>query len=454
MPKKKDLVTLFFKLFPIHQLFYKRKKFFRILLYSTPFWITSILVGLISVGYAKLFAFAEKLSIKVFAWNPNLFFIWAPSLFLIAAVIVKKIAPYARGSGIPQVMAATVYTKKGNHAIIDKLLSIRIVIVKILSSVLMVLGGGAIGREGPTIQISSAIFAFVNKWVPKHWPRVNLVTMIITGAGAGLAAAFNTPLGGIVFSIEELSKSHISRYRTQLFTAIIIAGLTAQYFLGSYLYIGYPEAGSNNFSVFLLLLFVAFLCAILSNLVSSTILFLLSWKKQLSPFVSTYVFPVLLGLLFATLVYFFGTVVMGSGKEIINNSLFSSTHEVSWYTPLLRSIGPILSFSTEAATGIFAPSLSAGATVGAVVADLFHIYQKEANVLILGGMVAFLTGITRSPFTSAILVFEMTNSHELIFYLLFAAMIANVISYAINRHSFYELIKQRIIGELDDTTVK
>lgn len=423
-------------------------------LYSTPFWITSILVGLISVGYAKLFAYAEKLSLKLFAWQPNFIFVWAPFLFLIATLIVKKMAPYARGSGIPQVMAAIEVSKKEKPAILDQLLSIRIVIVKIVSSVLMVLGGGAIGREGPTIQIASAVFAFVNKWVPKNWPRVNLVTMIITGAGAGLAAAFNTPLGGIVFSIEELSKSHISRYRTQLFTAIIIAGLTAQYYLGSYLYIGYPEAGSDNFSVFLLLLLVALLCAILSNLVSNTILSLLSWKKRLSPFVSTYIFPVVLGLSFATLVYFFGTVVMGSGKEIINESLFSSSHEVHWYTPLLRSIGPILSFSTEASAGIFAPSLSAGASVGAVVADFFQIYQKEANVLILGGMVAFLTGITRSPFTSAILVFEMTNSHELIFYLLFAAMIANVISYAINRHSFYELIKQRIMGELDEDAVK
>jgi H+/Cl- antiporter ClcA len=278
--------------------------------------------------------------------------------------------------------------------------------------------------------------------------------MIITGAGAGLAAAFNTPLGGIVFSIEELSKSHISRYRTQLFTAIIIAGLTAQYLLGTYLYIGYPEAGSDNFFVFVLLLLVSFLCALLSNLVSSIILSVLSWKKRLSPFASTYILPVVLGLLFATLVYLFGSVVMGSGKEIINESIFSPNYEVHWYTPLLRSLGPILSFSTEAATGIFAPSLSAGASVGAVVADLFQIYHKEANVLILGGMAAFLTGITRSPFTSAILVFEMTNSHDLIFYLLFAAMIANVISYAINQHSFYELIKKRILVELDSDTVK
>ena len=412
------------------------------------------MVGVISVAYAKIFALAEKLSHQLFEWKPILIFLWAPLFFLIAALIVKKYAPYSRGSGIPQVMASIELSRKDNRGLIDKLLSLRIVVVKIISSVLMVLGGGAIGREGPTIQISSAIFKLVNKWVPKNWPKVNEVTMIITGAAAGLAAAFNTPLGGIVFSIEELSKSHISRYRTQLFTAIIIAGLTAQYYLGSYLYIGYPEAGSDNFSVFLLLMLVALLCTILSNLVSRSILSLFAWKKQLPPFLSTYIFPFMLGLIFASVVYFFGTIVMGSGKEIINESLFSTGHDVLWYTPLLRSIGPILSFSTEASAGIFAPSWSAGASVGAVVAEFFQIYQKDANVLILGGMVAFLTGITRSPFTSAILVFEMTNSHELIFYLLFAAMISNVLSYAINRYSFYDLIKHRMLNELEEQDIK
>lgn len=438
----------------IQQIFQKRKKLFLLFLYSTPFWITSIIIGVISVGYAKLFAYAERLAHQLFAYQPLYIFVWAPLLFLIATVIVKKAAPYARGSGIPQVMAAIELSKTENRSLIDKLLSIKIVIVKIISSVLMVLGGGAVGREGPTIQIASSIFKSVNRLLPKNWPKVSEVTMIITGAAAGLAAAFNTPLGGIVFSIEELSKSHISRYRTQLFTAIIIAGLTAQYYLGSYLYIGYPEAGSDNFSVFLLLLLVAFLSSILANFMSKSILLFFSWKKKLPEFVATYLLPVFLGLTFAVLVYYFGVSMMGSGKELINDSLFSQGKDMHWYTPLLRTIGPVLSFSTEAAAGIFAPSLSAGASVGAVVADFFQIYQKEANVLILGGMVAFLTGVTRSPFTSAILVFEMTNSHELIFYLLFAAMVSNVISFAFDRYSFYDRIKHRITDELSEAETK
>lgn len=438
----------------IQQLFQKRKKFVLLFLYSTPFWITSILIGVISVGYAKLFAYAERLAHQLFEYQPLYIFVWAPLLFLIATIIVKKAAPYARGSGIPQVMASIELSKTENRSLIDKLLSIRIVVVKIISSVLMVLGGGAVGREGPTIQIASSIFKSVNRWLPKNWPKVSEVTMIIAGAAAGLAAAFNTPLGGIVFSIEELSKSHISRYRTQLFTAIIIAGLTAQYFLGSYLYIGYPEAGSDHFSVFLLLLLVAFLSSILANLMSKSILLFFSWKKRLPEFVTSYILPVLLGLTFALFVYYFGVSMMGSGKELINDSLFSKGEEMHWYTPLLRTVGPVLSFSTEAAAGIFAPSLSAGASVGAVVADFFQIYQKEANVLILGGMVAFLTGVTRSPFTSAILVFEMTNSHDLIFYLLFAAMVSNVISFAFDRYSFYDRIKHRIIDELKVNEIK
>ena len=102
------------------------------------------MIGVISVGYAKLFAYAERLAHQLFEYQPLYIFVWAPLLFLIATVIVKKAAPYARGSGIPQVMASIELSKTENRSLIDKLLSIRIVIVKIISSVFMVLGGGAV----------------------------------------------------------------------------------------------------------------------------------------------------------------------------------------------------------------------------------------------------------------------------------------------------------------------
>ena len=97
----------------------------------------------------------------------------------------------------------------------------------------MLLSGGAIGREGPTLQVAGSIFQTVYRFIPPGWSRVSQRIMLITGGASGLAAAFNTPLGGIVYALEELTKTHIARFRTAVFSAVIIAGMTAQSFLGT-----------------------------------------------------------------------------------------------------------------------------------------------------------------------------------------------------------------------------
>ncbi|HQS06831.1 MAG TPA: chloride channel protein, partial [Daejeonella sp.] len=142
--------------------------------------------------------------------------------------LVRHFSPYAKGSGIPQVMASIDLSSPKTSSIIDKLLGFRILIVKIASSLVMAAGGAAIGREGPTIQIAASVFRVVNERLPLWIPKIAKKNVIITGAAAGLAAAFNTPLGGIVFAIEELTKTHFSFYKTAIFSSVIIAGLTAQ----------------------------------------------------------------------------------------------------------------------------------------------------------------------------------------------------------------------------------
>src|ERR1044071_7858090 len=102
--------------------------------------------------------------------------------------------------------------------------------------------------------------------------------------------------------------------------------------------------------------------------------------------------------------------------------------------PLGRMLGSVLSFTSGAAGGVFAPALASGASIGAVMAEWFNLSPTNANLLILSGMVGFLTGVTRTPFTSAILVLEMTDRHNVIFYLMLAGMIAGLVSVIIDRH--------------------
>ncbi|MCU7549293.1 chloride channel protein [Chitinophagaceae bacterium LB-8] len=419
-------------------------------LQALPFWVASILTGLIAVGYAALFSSAEHFAQMIFHSHKWVIFILTPLCFFVAWYVVQKFGPNARGSGIPQVMAAIeLANPKYNHKI-DHLLSLRIIITKIVSSLVMVIGGAAIGREGPTIQIAGSVFRIINKWIPESWPKLSRQSYILTGAAAGLAAAFNTPLGGLVFAVEELARIHIRFFRTALFSAVIIAGLTAQGLLGPYLYLGFPFVGNLRFTIFLSVALTAILAGIGGSLMSKLILKILSWRNTFKTTAKTIGFIIFSGLTIALIAYFLNDKVLGSGKDIMTTVLFTENKHEEWHTVLLRIVGPSISFGTGAAGGIFAPALAAGASIGAFIASLFEFLGSNANVLILSGMVGFLTGVTRTPFTSAILVLEMTDRHSVIFHLMLAALLSNIASLLIDKHSFYDHLKKGYLMESKD----
>ncbi|MGZ3767053.1 MAG: chloride channel protein [Mucilaginibacter sp.] len=420
------------------------------MLQAIPFWIASVITGLIAVVYARLFLMAENLTAIIFKQSHWLLFALMPACFVCAWWLVKRFSPYSRGSGIPQVSAAIEISSPKSDKKVNKLLSIKIIVLKVLSSLIMAAGGGAIGREGPTIQIAASIFRKVNQILPGWWPKVAKRNMIITGAAAGLAAAFNTPLGGIVFAIEELTKTHFSYFKTAIFSSVIIAGLTAQGILGPYLYLGYPKMGNIAGFIFLGVVLVAVISGLLGSGMSKVILLILKWKSRFKADRAHIIYVVSCALVLAGVAIFVNDSVLGSGKDVMERVLFTSDKYSSWYSPLLRILGPTLSFTTGAAGGIFAPALGAGASVGSLISGWFHLSDTNTNLLILSGMVGFLTGVTRSPFTSAILVLEMTDRHNVIFHLILAGMVASLVSKLIDKHSFYDHLKIQYIRDLNE----
>ncbi|MEZ4878905.1 MAG: chloride channel protein [Chitinophagales bacterium] len=419
-----------------------------------PFIIASFLIGIIAYAYSVLFNYATKLSFSIYDKNPLLIFIITPIAFLISWWLVQQFAPYAKGSGIPQVMTTLELTSHSKQNKISYLLSAKIALIKIISSVIKVIGGGVIGREGPTIHIASAISNLVYKLLPKWWIHINQKNMIIAGAASGLSAAFNTPLGGIIFAIEELSKYHMKYYKSTLFIAVIIAGLTAQGLGGPYLYLGYPKTAFDNYMVYIGILIVAILSGFFGAKVCDALLSFIkyfnsnkeNWRKILLIIVSS--------LIVATMIYFYGTNAMGSGKEYMEKALFDSNKTIPWQLPFIRMAGMIASFGSGGAGGVFAPSLSCGASIGAIVADWLQLTHGNANLIILVGMVGFLTAVTRAPFTAAIIVFEMTDRHSIIFFLLLGAMIANFIAYLNNKHSFYHTLYVQYLRDVESKAKK
>ena len=418
------------------------------LLQAVPFWIGSFITGVFAVFYAQLFQWGENLMHSLMNWHSWLIFIVAPIAFVLSWWLVKKFAPYAKGSGIPQIMAAVELANPKEHSKISTLLSIKIIVLKVLSSIILVIGGGAVGREGPTIQIAGSVFRKVNEYLPEWWPKISKKNMIMTGAAAGLSAAFNTPLGGIVFAVEELSKTHINYFKTALFTAVIIAGLTAQTFAGSYLYLGYPKTSDISMMIIFPVILTSAISGIFASQLSRIMISISNWKKRFKTDRSNIIFLIISALIIASLAYFINQEILGSGKGIMQRVLFTENKNEPWYMPLFRMIGPALSFTSGGAGGIFAPALAAGASMGSVIAGWVQLTPHETNVVILAGMVAFLTGITRAPFTSSIIVLEMTDRHSLIFYLMLAGMVSSLISLLVSKHSLYDQLKIMYLDEL------
>ncbi len=427
---------------------------FRKTVQTLPYWIASVIVGFVAVIYAEIFHYVELFNLYWMKKHPAYLFVVAPVCFLLGWWVVKRFAPYAKGSGIPQVMASIDLATPKNIDKVDKLLNLRIIIVKIISSVVILLGGGAVGREGSTIQISAAIFRIVNKRFPQVLSiNVSKKIMIMTGAASGLAAAFNTPLGGIVFAIEELSKTHFTQFRNAIFTSVIIAGLTAQTLIGSYLYLEYPPVSKGDvpFSITVLVILTGILGGAIGTLLGKTLIAVGQWKASLTKNWQHIVVIILAGWVTALLICFVSVDATGSGKEAMMRILFEKNLEErlgEWSLFPLRVFAPIVSYSVGSAGGTFAPSLSAGASLGAMISRIFEVSPEHINFIVLAGMVAFLTGVTRAPFTSAILVLEMSDRYSTIFYLILAGLASSFVALLIEKKSMYEINKESFIHRL------
>jgi len=414
-------------------------------LQSLPFWIASLVTGLVAVFYSQLFHWIELLHAEITFERNYWIFLFIPIAFFLSWWLVKKYSPESSGSGIPQLSAAIEMSgKKGQNKAVNVLLSFRVIFIKIASSVVMLLGGGAIGREGPTIQISGSIFNVVNKFVPKDWPKISKRLMLISGGAAGLAAAFNTPLGGIVFAIEEIGKTHLNAIRTHLFVAVIIAGLTAQVLLGSYLYVGTPILPPISFMAIIYVVITAICAGYLGYIFSRFILIIVRVKRKIKSRKKVVIWVITCGLLFATLVFYTGNETVGSGKPLLTDLLFNADRNVSWHAFPSRFFGSILSYAAGGAGGIFAPSLSIGAALGDTISNFLDIAEFK-NIIIIAGMIGFMTGVTHSPFTSFILVLEMTDRHTSVFPMMLAALVAYIVSRSFNRSSLYEQLAKMYI---------
>ncbi len=385
-------------------------------------------VSIVGVWYNAVFLSAATIAQNVFTENPELAFIVIPTLFLISAYICKRYAPNASGSGSYHVLSALrkLSKTKGNVSV-EEYISPKIAIITIISSIICVLGGGALGREGPIIQISASIFLFIAHKARRFLPDIDFGRWIIAGAAAGLATAFNAPLAGIILIIEELSHSYsyekFSAFQLKAYFAVIASGFIAQYVTGNYILFLFPGIHFVfEFKVYVVLLLVGISSGIVAWIMKRVIIRSSKWRQSVSG-LNWYLFPILFGLLVALVIYHIGHRSYGPGVFLIQESLQTS-HSLLGIEGLVgRFVNIISAVAAGCAGGILLPSLAIGANLGSVISELF-LPLLDSRMFVIAGMAALLGAIIKAPLTSSVLVLEITNQGEFILPLLIASMVA------------------------------
>ncbi len=417
---------------------------------ALPYQVAAVATALLAVGFTKLFVWLEHRNLALVTAHPDLIFLTAPAGFLASWWLVTRFAPMAGGSGVPQLIAAAdVANDEEKHDGSWRFLNVRIILVRIGATLSLAFGGASIGREGPILQMAGSVYRVVHKLLPPFWPKVSRRVMMVTGGAAGLSAAFNTPLGGIVFAMEELSRTHIGKFRTAVLSSVIISGMTAQWLLGPYLLLGYPKLERVGPSFMYTLLVISAVSGAMGVLSGKAMLLLDKVRRALRKPVVQALFVLACAFGFAWAVHGLGPMAIGSGEALMEHYLFGTDPVPSLRDAAGRLIGSILSSGSGAGGMLFGPALSSGAAIGGLFGHWFGVDRGQLNILVLGGMCAFLTGITRSPFTSAIIILEMTDRHSAILQLMYAAMIASMIANGIDRKPYYERMKDALVSSLN-----
>lgn len=408
-------------------------------------WGAAAAAGLAVVGFAKLADLSLSLFFAATAHRDWLALLLAPGIGMLTVGLTRRYCPGVQGSGIPQVIAATRLAAR-SHAV-GHLVSLRIAVGKMGLGALALAGGFSAGREGPSVQVAASIMHSAHRLIP-HSRAIRASDLILAGGAAGVAAAFNTPLAGLVFAIEELGKRLEARTSGIVVSTIIVSGLVSIALLGNYNYFGHMRVGDVHWRIVIPVIFYGLGCGLAGGCFSRMLL----WPQRHPQFIvwrwraaHPVLFAGICGLAVAVLGWAGGGYSFGSGYAI-TAKLTSGAAALPWHAPITRFLATVISYFSGIPGGIFAPALAVGAAIGATsgpliaatYAPMHGIGGENAQIIALC-MAGFLAAVTQSPITSAIIVMEMIDGHGMVISLMAAALIAKAVSTRFSRELYQQL---------------
>jgi H+/Cl- antiporter ClcA len=388
------------------------------------FWGGAVGVGLLSVLFAEL---SEKL-LRVFVSGAARYG-WLPLLVTplggaLCVWLTRRYFAGAEGSGIPQALAEM--RRPADMPGWRPLLSIRIILGKILVGAGAVGCGFSLGREGPTVQVGASLMNAIHGLLPRslHIQRNHL---LVAGGAAGIAAAFNAPLAGILFAIEEMSRGVKARLSGLIITAIILAGITAQAVKGSGgNFFGDVLIMGNARDQFKAVALSAIVCGFSGGLFARMMVMgATNWQGRLADFRRRHPaqFAFVCGLLIAALGFVTGGSVYGSGLEQ-TRALLNADGSIPWYFGPAKFVATLISYFSGLPGGIFSPALSIGAGLGRNLAPLLH-QTAAPDMLLALCMAGFLAAVTQAPITSFVIVMEMVGGYSITISLMAVSLLSS-----------------------------
>ncbi|NLO90497.1 MAG: chloride channel protein [Elusimicrobia bacterium] len=400
---------------------------------------SAFVTGVACVAFMRAFAFADghRLDFSSVGWWCLL---TTPLLFTLAVFLVRRLAPYAAGSGIPQ--AIYVVRHGGGrelHPIAAAMMSPVTLLVKVVSILLGVWAGASVGREGPTVQIGVCTLfmcmALLSRFLPvKPDPR----SIALAGGSAGLAAAFNTPLAGVTFALEELSGGYFESFKDYVIMAIIVAALSAKVITGEYVYFGkLPNPQQLGVAAIVIIGVAGGLAGRLFSLGIMRGVRAIDWfaSKGLR-----WLFPAACGLALLGLAFVGGAYVQGPGNRAAQDYLTAHYAGVPSAFPFAKLLGTVATYWSGVAGGLFAPSLSIGSGLGAELAKLLDFPVASCALV---GMSAFLSAAILAPMTAFVIIFELTGHHSMLLPIMLAALIGYITAKALGARSLYGAMADR-----------
>lgn len=391
----------------------------RYLKFNLIFVMLAVLIGLVSVFFVKV----VELAFRGFLYLEPLLGWWLllyiPLMMMGIVYLLRRFFPEAEGSGMPQALAISHLDAPQ----MDKIFMLRAIFSKILLIFLGTLCGGTLGREGATVQIGASLMNLLGKNLSLQRRKV----MLIVGAASGLASAFNTPLGGIVFAFEELVKSRRLKFSLLKMTAIAISGIVSIGLLSNYSYFGRVDRELLYFkdSIFFAAIVIGIAAGGISVIFARIVRFfmldkspLVSWRKN-----NPYKNALYCGVIVAVVGLLSHGLSFGNGYHESKMALSGEIALPPSYV-FYKLVSALFTTNSGIPGGYFATSLAIGNGIGGLVHSIWSIANPQQYYLL--GMVAFLASLTRAPATAIMMVIQVSSSQIFSLPLIVAALVATL----------------------------